>query len=85
MIARKYLAILALSAPNKRFFSQGALIISKLRNRLNKETFGEVICLKSQGIFKDEEEELEKKEQGPILEEDNLFFIQTKDQFNRLI
>jgi hypothetical protein len=78
MIARKYLAIPASSASSERFFSQGALIIPKLRNRLTKETFEKIICLKSWGVFKDEEEELEKEEKskaGKISEEDNLFLL----------
>jgi hypothetical protein len=36
----------------------GALIISKLRNRLNKDTFEFIACCKSWGVFKDEEEEI---------------------------
>ena len=37
-------------------FSTGALIISKLQNRLNKDTFEEIISLKSWGIFTEEED-----------------------------
>ena len=37
-------------------FSIRALIILKLRNRLNKDTFKEIISLKSQGIFTEEED-----------------------------
>jgi hypothetical protein len=51
VLARKYLQIPAISASSERMFSTGALIISKLRNRLNKETFEELISLKSWGIF----------------------------------
>ncbi|PMD60662.1 uncharacterized protein K444DRAFT_493810, partial [Hyaloscypha bicolor E] len=47
LIARKYLGIPASSVTSKRFFSQGALIMSKLRNRLNKSTFEIISCLKS--------------------------------------
>ena len=47
LIARKYLGISAFSASSKRFFSQGTLIITKLRNRLNKSTFERIACLKS--------------------------------------
>ena len=60
----------------------GALIISKLRNCLNKDTFEFIACCKSWGVFKDEEEEIkkaEKESEGTVLEEDNLFFIQTKE------
>jgi hypothetical protein len=81
MIARKYLAIPASSASSERFFSQGALIISKLRNRLNKDTFEKIICLKSWGVFKDEEEEEEEKDKqakANILDEDNQFFIEER-------
>ena len=45
-------------APFKCFFSQGARIISKDRNRLSKETFEYIIALKSWGLFKEEEEEI---------------------------
>ena len=85
LIARKYLGIPASSASSERFFSQGALIISKLRNRLNKDTFEKIICLKSWGVFKDEEEEEEeeedkekegKKDKKTISLEDNLFIIE---------
>ena len=47
LIARKYLQIPATSASSERFFSQGARIINKDRNRLNKDTFKYIICLKS--------------------------------------
>ena len=47
LIARKYLQIPATSASSERFFSQGARIINKDRNRLNKDTFEYIICLKS--------------------------------------
>jgi hypothetical protein len=68
-------------AASERFFSQGALINTKLRNRLTKATFEKIICLKNWGIFKNEEEQVKKeekreKEKG---EEDinklNLFYI----------
>ena len=62
LITRKYLGIPASSVASKRFFSQGALIISKLRNRLNKSTFEIISCLKSWGLFKDELEEIKKEE-----------------------
>ena len=55
-MAKTYFRILATSANSKRFFSQGALIILKLRNRLSKETFEMLICLKSWSVFEDEEE-----------------------------
>jgi hypothetical protein len=38
-------------------FSQGALNINKLRNRLNKDTFNSIMCLKSWGIIKEEKED----------------------------
>jgi ribosomal protein L4 len=63
LIARKYLGILASSASNKRFFFQGALIITKLHNKLNKSTFEMISCLKSWGLFKDKLEEAKKEEE----------------------
>ena len=80
-IARNYLQIPASSASSERFFSQGALIISKLRNRLNKDTFEKIISLKSWGVFKDkeEEEEKERKHIKALSLEDNLFIIEEKE------
>ena len=78
LIARKYLGILASLASSERFFSQGALIISKIRNRLTKDTFEKIICLKSWGVFKDEEENSEEIEKKNISLEDNLFIIEDK-------
>jgi len=46
-MARTYFGIPAILAASKKFFLQGALIISKLRNRLSKKTFKKIICLKS--------------------------------------
>jgi hypothetical protein len=47
LIARKYLRIPVSSVASERFFSQGALINTKLRNRLTKATFEKIICLKN--------------------------------------
>jgi hypothetical protein len=66
--------IRASSAASERFFSQGALIITKLRNRLNKSTFKKISCLKSWGVFKDKLEEVkkeEKKDKNQDSKEDN--------------
>ena len=68
-----------MSAASERFFSQGALIITKLRNRLNKDTFKRISCLKSWGVFEDEEEIEENKEnkkEKQENEEDNQFIIE---------
>jgi hypothetical protein len=59
LIAKKYLQIPATSAPSERFFSNGALIINKLRNRLNKDTFEKSICLKNWGVIKKKKVEIE--------------------------
>ena len=75
LVTRKYLGIPASSISSERFFSQGALIISKIRNRLNKDTFEKIICLKSWGVFKDEEEEDEELGKQEISLEDNAFVI----------
>jgi hypothetical protein len=81
-VARKYLQIPASSVSSERFFSQGALINTKLRNRLNKLTFEKVISLKSQGVIKDEESIIKQEEikqaKALILEKDNMFFIEPK-------
>ena len=47
---RRYLAIPATSASSERYFSGGGLTITKLRNRLNKDTFNKLMCLKSWGV-----------------------------------
>jgi hypothetical protein len=60
----------------KDFFSQGALIINKQRNRLNKDTFEKTLCLKSWGIIKEDKEiieDIEEKEEDK--EVDNIFII----------
>ena len=84
LIARKYLGIPASSAASERFFSQGALINTKLRNRLNKSTFEKIICLKSWGVFINEEEEIKKEENKDkkdeeVSKENNQFFIPDLD------
>ncbi|CZT09918.1 uncharacterized protein RAG0_14526 [Rhynchosporium agropyri] len=53
LLVRRYLQIPATSAPSERFFSLGALIINKLRNRLSKDTFEEISLLKSWGFIFD--------------------------------
>jgi hypothetical protein len=60
------LQIPASSASSERYFSQGARIINKDRNKLNKDTFEYIICLKSWGLFLEED----KKE---INSEENFF------------
>ena len=71
LIARKYLQILATSAPSEQYFSLSALIIHKLRNRLSKDMFLYIIALKSWGVFREEEEE----DKIALLLEENQFFI----------
>ena len=88
LIARKYLRIPASSAASERFFSQGALIITKLRNRLNKSTFEKISYLKSQGVFKDELKEVkkeEKKDKNQDSKEDNQFVIIENQYLSSLI
>lgn len=51
ILARRYLAIPATSAPSERFFSIGALVLSKLRNRMHMDTFEFIMCLKSWGLY----------------------------------
>ena len=72
LLARNYLQIPATSASSERFFSQGAKIINKDRNRLNKDTFEYIIALKSWGLFNKKEDDLENKE---VELEDNRFEI----------
>ena len=71
LIARKYLGIPASLVASKRFFSQSALIISKLRNRLNKSTFEIISYLKSWGLFQDKLEEAKKEEKKREKKEKN--------------
>ena len=47
----------ATSVSSERFFSQGALIINKTRNRLSKTVFEKILYLKSWGVINVENEE----------------------------
>ena len=62
------MVIPATSAPSESIFSQANDIITKKRNKLNKDTFKMIMCLKNWGIIKDEEEEIEEIEE---IEENN--------------
>jgi hypothetical protein len=68
------LQIPATSAPSERFFSHGALIINKLRNRLNKDSFEKIICLKNWGIIKSEED-ISQEIKDEEFEKENIFVI----------
>ena len=48
-IARKYLSIVSISALSESIFSQSSDIITKKRNKLTKQTFNQIICLKNWG------------------------------------
>ena len=54
-IARKYLSIVSTSAPSESIFSQSSDIITKKRNKLTKQTFYQIICLKNWGEINDED------------------------------
>jgi hypothetical protein len=56
-IARDFLAIPATSAPSECVFSQGGDILTKKRNRLTGDMIRMIVCLKSWGVFADEEVE----------------------------
>ncbi len=58
ILARQYLAISTTFAFSKRIFSQTSDIITKKRNKLSKDTFKMIMCLKNWNIMKDSEEEL---------------------------
>jgi hypothetical protein len=77
LLARKYLQIPATSAPSERLFSLGALIINKLRNRISKETFEEIISLKSWGILLDEDKEIDEEGERDLERDiqENEFYI----------
>jgi hypothetical protein len=68
LLARTYLQIPATSAPLERFFSQGARIINKDRNRLNKDTFEYIIALKSWGLYINKENKEEQEEEEGLRE-----------------
>jgi hypothetical protein len=74
LLARTYLQIPATSAPSERFFSQGARIINKDRNKLNKDTFEYIIALKSWGIYIEANKAEEYEEEG-IIKENNFEII----------
>ena len=54
-MARKYLSIVSTSAPSESIFSQSSDIITKKRNKLTKQTFNQIICLKNWGEIVDED------------------------------
>ena len=54
-MARRYLCILSTSAASESVFSKSGDIITKKRNKLSKEAFRKVICLKNWGDFADED------------------------------
>ena len=56
-IARRYLQIPTTSAPIESSFSIRGLIISKIRNKLFKDVFKLIACLKSQKFIEEEEED----------------------------
>jgi hypothetical protein len=68
ILAKRYLAILATSASSEKFFSQKVLNINKLRNRLNKNTFNSIMCLKSWGIINKENIKNTKKREKNLKE-----------------
>jgi hypothetical protein len=47
LIAKRYLQIPATSTPSEQYFSQRALNLVKLRNKITKETFNKIMCLRS--------------------------------------
>ena len=77
IIARRYLQIPTTSASSERFFSQGNLNITKLRNRLNKSTFNQIISLKSWGLVEEdiEGEDQKKAKDYSIKNQDEAYFI----------
>ena len=56
----------ATSASSEWYFSQGALNLTKLRNRMTKETFNKIMCLRSWGVVKDDIKEEDKKKDKVI-------------------
>ena len=62
-MARDYLAIPATSAASERVFSQGGDIVTKKRNRLHPDSVRYLLCLRSWGIFPDEEDLVEEEEE----------------------
>ncbi len=58
ILARQYFAISTTFASSKRIFFQASNIITKKRNKLLKDTFKMIMCLKNWNIMKDSEEEL---------------------------
>ena len=54
-MARNYLCVQAMSAPSERVFSRGGDIIIKKRNRLTKNTFNQIMCLKNWNIYLEED------------------------------
>jgi hypothetical protein len=77
VLDRRYLQIPATSASSERYFSQGNLNITKLRNRLNKSTFNMIMCLKSWGIVNEdiEGEDKKKAKDYSIKDQEEAYFV----------
>jgi hypothetical protein len=58
-MARDYHAIPATSAPSERVFSMAGNLVSKKRTRISSENVRYVLCLRSWGILKDDDDEEE--------------------------
>ena len=63
----------ASSTSSERYFSIGALTITKLRNRLTKDTFNSIMCLKSWGILEEDKEETKEASKAKEISEEALF------------
>jgi hypothetical protein len=58
-MARDFLAIPATSSPSERVFSLAGNLISKKRTRIASENVRYVLCLRSWGFLKDDDDEVE--------------------------
>ena len=71
-IARDFLAIPASSAASERVFSQGGDLITKKRNRIGGTNTRYVLCLRSWGVYCDDDDfdEIEEQKEGREIKEE---------------
>jgi hypothetical protein len=86
-IARDFLAIPASSAASERVFSQGGDLITKKRNRIGGTNTRYVLCLRSWGVYCDDDdfdETEEQKEGREIKEEETGKLVEEGDDWEEV-
>jgi hypothetical protein len=70
-MARDYLLILATLAPSERAFSDSGNTLTKKRCKLSPQSIRIVVCLRSWGLYKEEEDSDTKEEEFDDNDDDN--------------